>query len=258
MHFTCFRLARATSICEYEALGQYSYNPETRILTLNKNTMEVSKIYQEVKNAKNVSKEPDILKKYYLEKMEIPNFTWITKTINWPMIRLMPPFPEASYEDLDFEMHRSDTVVSEALYLGKVEFERLCDYIKTLNSLSNFVKKIEVPMQYSDTTLFPDGSLKLISETHSWDRDGCYNWDSVVEITGKWSYDSEKRSITLTYETFNINENRTIHTPESHNLFSGISITTNEFYFESNFIMALDCSFYYSSPEFRFRWIRKK
>ncbi len=27
-----------TSVCEYEALGQYSYNPETRILTLNRNT----------------------------------------------------------------------------------------------------------------------------------------------------------------------------------------------------------------------------
>jgi hypothetical protein len=245
------------TVIEYQASGQYLYNPETKILTLNRNTIQDHKMFDRLKKAKNFSKLEDILKKYYPEKMEIPNFTWVTQTFNWPFILLISPFQDASWEDLDFEMHQCDTVVSDAFVKGKLEFERLCDYIKTSNSLSNLGNKIEAPIQFYETTLLPDGSLTFKSETHARDWGGEYDWDSVVKITGKWNYDSEKRSLTLTYETFNIDDNGKINSPESHNLFPGISVTTNDFNFEMKFIWALNCNFSYSHPQFRFSWSRK-
>ncbi len=114
------------------------------------------------------------------------------------------------------------------------------------------------PVVYSDTTLNPDGTFILFDESHSWDRDWCYNWDSVVKISGHWTYDVNKRNLILTYESFQIDNDGKISDPSEFGLFPGKNITTNDFYFESNFIFALKITFSWGTPVLREDFSKKK
>ena len=241
-----------SSSIEYKAEGNFSYNVASRVLTLTRVIYQIEKCYYD-KYKEKVEKTTivsDIIEKNYPVTMEIPNFTWISSTINWPVIRLM---------DGDVEVNLSDTVIADAFYYGTVPFEALCDKIKTASSLTNFASTISTPICYDDTTLNPDGTFSSDSSTSSWDRDmPTYCWDSYVNLKGNWNYDSINRVLTLTYNSFKLNDDGKVIDPSQFNLFPGKTLVNNDFYFESNFIFGIHVGFYYSTPCISENWIKKK
>ena len=249
-----------TTEIEYQGDGSFSYNVESKVLTLTRATLQRGKCYDNYKEiADKTTIVSDIIEKNYPAIMEIPNFTWLSSTINWPILRLTPPFEGANYNDLNVEVYQRETVIAEAFYKGTIDFEVLCNKIKTATTLSNFASTISAPVCYEDTTLNPDGTFSMQDSTSEWNSDMPeYCWNAYVNMNGKWNYDSLNKVLTLTYESFKLSENGTILDPSNYQLFPGKTVETNDFYFESDFIKGIANSFSYSSPSISEKWMRKK
>jgi hypothetical protein len=245
-----------TTHIEYRGNGTFSYNLQSRVLTLTRVTLESGKFYDKYKElVQNSTIVSDIVEKNYPMIMEIPNFTWLNSTFDWPIIRVT----SSNQNDLNIEEYQCKTVMADALYNGNGEFEVLLDKIKTASNLTIFASTISKPVCYEDTTLHPDGTFSLYSKTSSWASDMPeYCWDSDVTMNGRWNYDSLTRVLTLTYNSFSLNDDGKILDPSNFQLFPGKTVVSNDFYFESNFIRGLDTCFSYSTPSISERWMRKK
>jgi hypothetical protein len=249
-----------TTCIEYEGFGSFSYNVQSRVLTLTRATLIVGSCYDDFKERVHTTTiVSDIIEKNYPATMEIPNFTWLSSNFNWPYLRLIKPFPEANYKELNVELYRSDTVTADAFYKGTLDFDVLCDKIKTFTTLTNFASTISAPVSYDETTLSPDGTFTMYEKTSSWASDMPeYCWDSYVSMKGKWNYDNINRVLTLTYESFNLNDDGKILNPSSFQLFPGKTLVSEDFYFESNYMYGIYNYFSYATPTISERWIKKK
>jgi hypothetical protein len=190
----------------------------------------------------------DILDKIFPRRLEIPNFTWISPTLQWPWIHLVKLTPESKYNEIDFKNYHVEMCEIEANFNGILEFSRVLDQIETANLGVQFANTISEPVKYEDLTLNPDGTFAYEYSTESWDRDGPYNWDSSFSYTGKWDYDSEKRIMKLKYDSFKIHENHKDFDPKQFELHEGRVDEGRNFYFEGNYIYAVGCSFSYGTP----------
>lgn len=234
---------------QFTAEGKFTYDVQKRTLILE----ELSRVkescydcFQEICDKTPIIK--DILDKHFPRRLEIPNFTWISPTLQWPWIRLVKPSPESNYTDIDFKNYYVEMCEIEAKYNGFPEFSRVLDQVETANLGVQFANSISEPVKYEDLTLNPDGTFAYDYSTSSWDRDGCYTWDSYFKYSGKWEYDADKRIMKLNYESFKINDDGKDFDPNKFKLQVGRVDETKNFYFESNYIYAVDCRFDYGTP----------
>jgi hypothetical protein len=187
--------------------------------------------------------------------IEIPNYFWMSKTINFPTYEILKVGESNDYDFLNpvlssFEMTIDPTATSILDEMKQIEIDILIKQNPSkLKSTIDQVQKYSVDNGESITLfLNPDNSFTIYDRNKNWDRDGSYNWDCSFNAKGRWLYDSSSRVMKLFYDNSEVDENgRQLSEDEinSHNIPK--EVETNEFYFEGVLIRAICPKWSYSS-----------
>jgi hypothetical protein len=247
----------------FRSCGVFSYDLENRKLILKR---EDIKMYlgsggNSLKNLKNYELLPSLINQYFPESIEINNFCWISSSISFPIIYLQKLNKYSTsihdYEkDYDLNNYLRSSINLNVVCNGLNEFDSICDYIDVLSSSSYLANFLPNPVIYENTTLDPCGAFTMKAECC--DDDASTLSKSEVNLSGSWTYDEIKRELTLTYNNFYICEDGKAIGESDFCLFPGKTVTTSNFYFESNYIKALKCEFYSMAPKISEKWVKKK
>jgi len=233
-----------SSSISYTTEGKFTYEVLKRTLVLEEKVRKIERLYDCYKQVtEETAIVTDIFEKVFPKRFEIPDFTWISPTIQWPWIRLVKPFPDADYTQCDVSNYFVEMCEIDTKYEGERQFLKILELVELINSKISSATTIEKPVKYENLTLYPDGTLAFCSETYEYND--VFKWDSSFTYAGKWKYDVDKRIISLTYENFRINNNRVIEDAKIYDLQDGKVDETKDFYFEGNFINAVSCRWSY-------------
>ena len=101
----------------------------------------------------------DIFEKVFPKRFELPNFTWISPSIQLPKIRLVKPSPDTSKKQYDFSNHFVEVCEIDSKYQVKFHFLMILEQIKLLSSNIALATTIKNSIKYEGLTLNPDGTL---------------------------------------------------------------------------------------------------
>jgi hypothetical protein len=192
--------------------GHYDYEVKSQTLTITINQVSVWEFYgkYETPEGRDQGKVMEKVLSENFKQVVIKNFNWFTRTISLKRPSSIPDGDlenYSSYVEKECQISFDDGVTPNSnIVTIKNKIERL-----KKGPVTRLPHDYVYEMRSKDTTnlicLHPDGSFDFKDSDYSWDRDGCYNWDSTLTSRGSWIYDSDNRTIKLKFFNFSYSEN---------------------------------------------------
>lgn len=191
-----------------ECKGNFEVDLKNQQLTLN-----ITKVHAWEPFGRFKSQDADKITEIFsqnLKKFEIKNYNWFSRIIRIQRPVFLPQdyLDYNNYEQAEVELKLDNglTPNSEIVSLqNKIERLRKGPVVTLPETYTYDLS------DYKNTKklcLNPDGTLDFYSTDYEWDRDGSYSWDSSLSVKGRWIFDSENKSITLKFLTFNLIEDK--------------------------------------------------
>jgi hypothetical protein len=231
-YYLIVSLTNESEYLHYIGEGHFTYSAIDRKLTLISETLklDLNNTIGDLRDQCNSSPEMIENLSSHFKKIEISNFFWAVSSFNF--IKVLITKNSNGYELAKEEAMRMS--FNKYSYRERVIIDKLN---AVYNTIGEFATTIDKPCRYLDTTLFPDHSLSGSYSYHFDDNDTYESTTIEFRCKGSWAYDIETKTITLSYQDYEMIENG------SRKVLENVpkEVTTNHFCFEGNFISALSC-----------------
>jgi hypothetical protein len=189
-----------------ECRGHFQVDLKNQLLTLNNEKVEAWEPFGRFKRS-DADKITELFSEKW-KKIEIKNYNWFSRVIT---VKRPVSIPENyleydKYEQAEVEL-KLDNGITPNSEISSVQnkIERLRrGPVVTLPK--TYVYEIYDQKVTRRLALHPNGTLDFYHSNNEWDRDGDWSWDSSLRARGQWIFDSQNKTITLKFLSFDLIE----------------------------------------------------